>query len=1230
MNHRPRRRPVPRSLLLLVACAAVCLSLAPAFGAGDAEGCFEQWWQQRLAGARDAADEAEALVAVFQVADLARTARAPALVYDALERVRSAPHAHPLVAAEVERILLEQDRARGTDAQAAERRRRLGLIEEFWIAGPFTEPAEALAAATDPVTAADGGTRWRRQGVDPGGVVPFHVLMTPAEKVGATALFHLRAAKRTSIVLRFGADDAARVIVDGRTVFEPDHRHAFAHDQHAVLLHLEPGLHRVAFALEQETDVFLLSARLTAPDGGPAAGVEVVATEGPGGGSAPLAGLASARRWKRRAEAATIPAMLEQAQRRGDAAAQAALALDLHLRGHEGRDSNRALTLARAAAAAAPADPAVQWVAAAVETDRARERVALERMLTFWPEHPAALRRLALYYLDVRRLDEVEAVARRASAACAGSDPWLDGLIARAAYERAFPLGSLAAMERQFEAAPGQPMLAASVADLCAREGLTGRALRAYRRTLALDRTDRDARRALFELLVRSGQRAEALDLLEQATEVEPFEPEWRLRLSRTLLADGDAERALAVAERALELSPGHPGLLIARGEAQLAGGRAGSAAESWQQALDTSGDEAGLAKRIASATGEDDTFATRWTVPIAEALEIEKAQPLDEPAPVVVLSRTDAYRIAPSGLGTRFHQVIQRVRDADRAQPARVFSFTWSPTLERAKVLEARLVRSDGTIVPAARRERPLLPDPELRMWYDTRVQTLGFPRLENGDLIEVRYVTTDRGPGNPLGDGYFGEVQPYGGAAPVLSARLVLDAPDERPLRHVLVHVDEPAVVLEQRDAGRTVQVVELPRLAAAADAPAAPAPTHRLPYAVVGSVASWEQLGAMYADLIEEQLRMTPDVREAVRTVTAGVRDEREKVRRLYEWVIENTRYIALELGIHALKPYSVASVFERRHGDCKDKASLLVAMLHEAGIEARIGVIRTSERGPIDTRIPTFAAFNHVIVYVPGQDLWLDGTVLHHAAGELPAPDRGRPVLLVDPLGGTPAALVTSPAQAPDHDVFEQVERIEVQRDGAAEVAVEVVARGEAAARERTYFRQQDRPGAVLLGRLRQLWADFELDQASFPAVSLQNDPVRYRYRGRIEHFGRVAGERLSFPLAMMLPGLAAHVPSPGRQLPLELPPAQRRRVELDLVFPRGAAVVELPPRGNIESPWGRITVAVDRNRQGARVIVESELGGGIVPVERLDELRRFLVEARQALDGRIVLRLGGAS
>ena len=112
-----------------------------------------------------------------------------------------------------------------------------------------------------------------------------------------------------------------------------------------------------------------------------------------------------------------------------------------------------------------------------------------------------------------------------------------------------------------------------------------------------------------------------------------------------------------------------------------------------------------------------------------------------------------------------------------------------------------------------------------------------------------------------------------------------------------------------------------------------------------------------------------------------------------------------------------------MFARKFGDCKDKASLLVVMLREIGVDASLVLARTRRGGDLDPEPASLAPFDHAIVYVPRYDLFLDGTAEFSGADELPAQDQDIPVLIVSegklrahagPAGG--ATTASSPTSA----------------------------------------------------------------------------------------------------------------------------------------------------------------------------------------------------------------------
>jgi hypothetical protein len=93
-----------------------------------------------------------------------------------------------------------------------------------------------------------------------------------------------------------------------------------------------------------------------------------------------------------------------------------------------------------------------------------------------------------------------------------------------------------------------------------------------------------------------------------------------------------------------------------------------------------------------------------------------------------------------------------------------------------------------------------------------------------------------------------------------------------------------------------------------------------------------------------------------------------------------VQDEVRYLGIEMGPYSHQPNTPSKVFERRFGDCKDKAILLTTILKELGIDAAPALVETEFGKELDQRQPSPYAFDHAIVTVrlDGKTYWLDGT------------------------------------------------------------------------------------------------------------------------------------------------------------------------------------------------------------------------------------------------------------
>ena len=146
--------------------------------------------------------------------------------------------------------------------------------------------------------------------------------------------------------------------------------------------------------------------------------------------------------------------------------------------------------------------------------------------------------------------------------------------------------------------------------------------------------------------------------------------------------------------------------------------------------------------------------------------------------------------------------------------------------------------------------------------------------------------------------------------------------------------------------------------------------------------------------------------------------------------------DVKYTGIEFGEASIVPRTPAEVLERRYGDCKDKALLLVALLRAAGIPAQVALLDAGFGPDIDPDVPGFGSFDHAIVYVPGaKPLWIDATDQFSAVGELPLADQGR-LALVAARGTT--ALLTTPRAASSANLSREERTISVAENGKVRV------------------------------------------------------------------------------------------------------------------------------------------------------------------------------------------------
>ena len=181
---------------------------------------------------------------------------------------------------------------------------------------------------------------------------------------------------------------------------------------------------------------------------------------------------------------------------------------------------------------------------------------------------------------------------------------------------------------------------------------------------------------------------------------------------------------------------------------------------------------------------------------------------------------------------------------------------------------------------------------------------------------------------------------------------------------------------------------------------------APTHFEYGGYEGSMETWEAYGHWIALLNKNRDKLLPETAHKIKQLTEGPATREEKIRAVYQYLQNKTRYVNISFGIGGLQPFAASVVDKTSYGDCKALSNYMVALLKTIGVKAYYATVMAGSGVPeLQVDFPSHQA-NHALVAVPnGQDtIWLECTSQSVPFGYLGSSAGDRKALLITEEGG----------------------------------------------------------------------------------------------------------------------------------------------------------------------------------------------------------------------------------
>src|SRR5215469_767781 len=391
-----------------------------------------------------------------------------------------------------------------------------------------------------------------------------------------------------------------------------------------------------------------------------------------------------------------------------------------------------------------------------------------------------------------------------------------------------------------------------------------------------------------------------------------------------------------------------------------------------------------------------------------------------------------------------------------------------------------------------------------------------------------------------------------------------------------------------------------------------------------------ANWQQMGTWYLDLTQGRRDASPELKQAVASLTAASPTTLAKMQAIANFAQHDIRYVAIEFGIGGWQPHAASEVYTHRYGDCKDKATLMSAMLREIGVDSYYVVINSRRGAVLASTAAHVSGFNHAILAIKlpegvkdsnliavrndpkyGSLLFFDPTNDLTPFGQISGHLQDNYGLLVTPDGGQ---LIDLPKQPAALNGINRKAKLKLDSSGTLSGEVQELRIGDRARTERRALlaaintRDQIKPIEVLLS---DSLPTFRIVKASTINLHQNDQPFGFNYSFEAQNYSKTSGDLLLVrPRVLGSKAQGFLETKEPRKFPIEFPGPALDTDTFEITMPAGYVVDELPDPVNADYTFGSYHSKTEVSGPVIRYTRSYEIKELTVPPSNAEEVKKF--------------------
>jgi len=292
-------------------------------------------------------------------------------------------------------------------------------------------------------------------------------------------------------------------------------------------------------------------------------------------------------------------------------------------------------------------------------------------------------------------------------------------------------------------------------------------------------------------------------------------------------------------------------------------------------------------------------------------------------------------------------------------------FQRSFDPEREKMKVHMARVIKSDGRVIPLDMKKIKITkPKTEGIFFKKTKVITFTIPEVETGDIVEYKYTEDVFNPWDKkiFTSGWF-----FGGSEPVIESSIKVVIPYESYFNFIIKNKEDVNIDSSSTDSTR-IYIFDKYNTLPPIEEPLMPVTEELVPFLRFSNQRNWDYTFNWYADFQKKRMIVTEVIQKIADSITNGLTINKEKTAALYHWIQRNIRYISIKGSASSgVSGHEAAQTLENGYGDCTDKAILFSTLLKAVDIEAYPVYLHTYPGPRLIKEVPSFWG-NHAIVEI----------------------------------------------------------------------------------------------------------------------------------------------------------------------------------------------------------------------------------------------------------------------